>query len=208
MSRKEQVVRFHSLYYGSRVWQNTFWMGVPAYKCPLDLWIYQEVIFEVKPDVIVECGTADGGSALFLAHMCELANRGRIVTIDVGQGEGRPRHPRITYVLGSSTAGEVVQRVRRLVTGGGSVMVILDSDHSKAHVLDELRIYSTLVTKGSYLIVEDTNVNGHPVLPDFGPGPMEAVEEFLKENSRFVIDDTREKFYMTFNPRGYLRRLE
>lgn len=87
-------------------------------------------------------------------------------------------------------------------------MVILDSDHSKVHVLNELRIYSKLVTKGNYLIVEDTCINGHPVCQGFGPGPMEAVEEFLKENQDFVVDRTREKFYLTFNPKGGLRRIK
>jgi len=85
-------------------------------------------------------------------------------------------------------------------------MVILDSDHSKGHVLSELKIYSKFVTKGSYIIVEDTNINNHPVFPDFGPGPMEAVEEFLKENKDFSVDRSREKFYLTFNPKGFLQK--
>jgi cephalosporin hydroxylase len=85
-------------------------------------------------------------------------------------------------------------------------MVILDSDHSRDHVLGELRIYGKMVTRGQYLIVEDTNINGHPALPEFGPGPMEALDLYLKEDDAFEIDPSREKFYMTFNPRGYLRR--
>jgi cephalosporin hydroxylase len=85
-------------------------------------------------------------------------------------------------------------------------MVILDSDHSFGHVLSELRSYAPLVSTGCYLIVEDTNVNAHPVRPDFGPGPMEAVRMFLAEDGGFVVDDSREKLLMTFNPGGYLRR--
>ena len=85
-------------------------------------------------------------------------------------------------------------------------MVVLDSDHHRDHVLAELRTYSALVTPGSYLIVEDTNINGHPVRPEFGPGPMEAVDEFLRESPDFAIDPEREKFFLTFNPRGFLRR--
>ncbi len=85
-------------------------------------------------------------------------------------------------------------------------MIILDSDHSRENVTRELVAYSPLVTQGSYLIVEDTNVNGHPVLPDFGAGPMEAVEAFLAAHPTFEVDERREKFLMTFNPRGFLRR--
>jgi len=87
------------------------------------------------------------------------------------------------------------------------VMVILDSNHDKDHVLNELRSYNRFVTKGSYLIVEDTDFNGHPVLPDYGPGPMEAVKAFLSENKDFEVDKSREKFFLTFNPRGYLKKI-
>jgi cephalosporin hydroxylase len=86
------------------------------------------------------------------------------------------------------------------------VLVILDSDHSREHVLDELRLYAGLVTPGSYLVVEDTNVNGHPVFAEHGPGPMEALEAFLAETDEFEVDATREKFFLTFNPRGFLRK--
>jgi cephalosporin hydroxylase len=175
-------------------WADTYWLGVPVLKCPLDLWIYQEIIFEVKPDVIIECGTFRGGSALFLAHMCDLVNNGRIISIDIEYREDRPKHERITYLIGSSTSEEIVRKVKSLIRDRDKVMVILDSDHHKEHVLKELKIYSKFVTKGSYLIVEDTNINGHPVVPDFGPGPLEAVEEFLKENKNFVADRTKEKF--------------
>ncbi len=87
-------------------------------------------------------------------------------------------------------------------------MAILDSDHHKEHVLRELEIYSKFVTRESYIIVEDTNINGHPVRSKFGPGPMEAVKEFLKMNDDFIIDRSREKFYLTFNPDGYLKKMK
>ena len=87
------------------------------------------------------------------------------------------------------------------------VMVVLDSDHPKNHVLQEMKIYGKFVSKGCYMIVEDTNVNGHPVLSDFGDGPMEAVTEFLENNEDFVIDKDREKFLLTFNPNGYLKKI-
>jgi cephalosporin hydroxylase len=209
----EEIVRdFHRLYYESekRTWSNTFWLGHPSAKCPLDLWIYQEILFERRPDLIVESGTYFGGTAHFLACMCDLIDNGRVITIDIRerQPHRRPRHPRIEYRTGSSTAPEVVAGVREAVQPGERVMVILDSNHRKDHVLDELQAYSPLVTPGDYLIVEDTNVNGHPIAPDHGPGPMEAVEEFMAGNREFSVDESREKFFMTFNPRGYLRRTE
>ena len=87
-----------------------------------------------------------------------------------------------------------------------STLVVLDSDHSKKHVAEELKLFAPLVSVGSYIIVEDTNINGHPVFDSFGEGPFEAVEEFLATDPRFIVDGSREKFLMTFNPRGYLKR--
>jgi len=208
---KDIINQFHKLYYDSQLfnktWGNTFWFGIPTQKCPLDLWIYQEIIFETKPDAIIECGTKYGGSASFFASMCDIANHGEIITIDNVDRTNRPQHKRIKYLLGSSTSEETVERVRKLISNANNVMVILDSDHSKEHVLNELKIYSALTTKENYIIVEDTNINGNPVRPDFGPGPMEAVEQFLKENRDFIIDQSKEKFYLTWNPRGYLKKI-
>ena len=206
---QEVVRRFHELYYdvGDKggTWKDTYWMGVPTAKCPLDLWVYQEILFEVRPELVVECGTYAGGSALFLAQMCDLIGRGQVMTIDVND-MAKITHPRIARVLGSSTAPQVVEHVRREAAGRSPVLVILDSDHSAGHVLEEMRRYGPLVSPGSYLIVEDTNINGHPVLPSFGPGPMEAVQTFLRENADFVPDLSREKLLLTFNPAGYLRK--
>lgn len=212
----DDVVRdFHRIYYDNahRTWANTSWLGTPVLKTPLDLWIYQELIHELKPELIVECGTASGGSARFLASICDLVGGGRVITVDVAtHAPGyadvpRPEHPRISYLLGSSTAASTVDVVRATARGANSVMVILDSDHRCSHVLEEMRIYGDIVTRGSYLIVEDGNINGHPVLPGFGPGPTEAISQFLAERSDFVADASREKFYLTFNPRGYLKKL-
>jgi cephalosporin hydroxylase len=203
------IDEFHHLYYDhpERTWNNTYWMGVPTQKCPLDLWVYQEIIFELRPEVIIECGTCRGGSALFFASICDLIQNGRIFTIDIDPGRSRPKHERVQYILGSSTDPDIVARIRRKIRPRDRVLAILDSDHSKHHVLNELYAYSPMVTSGSYLIVEDTNVNGHPVYPDFGPGPMEAVEEFLAQNNDFEVDTSREKFLMGFNPGGWLRRI-
>jgi cephalosporin hydroxylase len=202
--------RFHRLYFDAhlqgKTWADTRWFGVPLAKCPLDLWVYQEIVAETRPDLVVETGTFEGGSALFFASLLDLVGNGRVVTVDIEQREGRPTHERITYLTGSSTASEIVDEVRGHVAGASRVLVVLDSDHRRDHVLAELRAYGDFVTPGSYLIVEDTNVNGHPVAPEFGPGPMEAVERFLEQDDRFEVDQSREKFLLTFNPGGFLRR--
>lgn len=208
---RSTVRRFHALYYTqqSRTWADTRFLGVPVFKCPLDLWVYQEIVFETRPDVIVETGTDRGGSALFFASLFDLlGGGGRVITIDVERKPPLPEHPRITYLSGSSVDPEVVARVRSLAGGGGRVMVVLDSDHTAPHVREELGIYGELVTPGCYMVVEDTNVNGHPVFRGHGPGPMEALGDFVRADVRFARDAGREKFFLTFNPRGYLLRRE
>jgi len=202
---------FHLMYYHNPYrtwWDSTTWLGAPLQKCPFDLWIYQELLTRVRPDVIIETGTRWGGSARYLASICDLLESGRVMTVDIATTTkfDRPQHPRITYLEGSSTSPEIISRITK--EASGTMMVILDSDHSRAHVLDELEAYSPLVTPGSYLIVEDTHLNGHPVTPRFGPGPMEAVEEFLGSHPEFRVDRDCEKFFMTWNPRGYLQRVQ
>jgi len=204
------IEQFHRLYYelgeDGKTWQDTRWLGVPVAKLPFDLWVYQEILFETKPDLLIECGTGKGGSAYYFACLMDLLGKGRVVTIDVIALPERVKHPRIKYITGSSISPQVVEEVRKSIGADDSVMVILDSDHSAHHVARELQIYSQFVTKGQYLIVEDTNVNGHPVYPEHGPGPMEAVNEFIAGTTQFVIDKSREKYLVSFNPNGYLRR--
>lgn len=209
---ERSVVReFHRLYFDARAfnmtWRNTYFLGHAVLKCPLDLWLYQEMLHAVRPAVVVETGTAFGGSALYLASVCELLGSGRVVTVDVVERPGAPAHPRITYVTGSSVDPDVVARVRNEVADASPVMVLLDSDHRRDHVLAELEAYAPLVSPGSYLVVEDTNLNGHPVEPDHGPGPMEAAEAFLVRHPEFAHDASLDKFLLTFNPRGFLKRL-
>lgn len=206
------VKKFHNLYYNGpkgeeHLYKKTFWMGVTCWKCPLDMWIYQEMIAELKPDLIVETGTNEGGSALFLAHMMDIVGKGEIITIDIVDHPARPKHPRINYVIGSSTDEALLASLLDERPSDETRLVILDSDHEKGHVLKEMNLLAPHVSRGSYLIVEDTNVNGHPTFPAHGPGPYEAVEKFLKTNKQFEVDRSREKFLMTFNPMGYLRRV-
>ena len=197
---------FYVRYSETRVWyERTHWLGTSVRKCPLDLWIYQEILFRTQPDVIVETGTLYGGSALFLASMCDLLGNGRVISIDIKDDEDRPAHPRIVYLAGSSVAPEVVDRVRGEITDTDRVMVILDSDHHNDHVLAELRAYGPLVTEDCYLIVEDTMAGFSP--ERWGTGPSAAIQDFMTSNQSFVIDPSCEKFLMTFNPGGYLKRV-
>jgi cephalosporin hydroxylase len=209
--RRVIIDLFHILYYGSdrlpSGWGNVSWLGQPVMKCPFDLWVYQEILYRLRPDVIVESGTAYGGSALFLAGICDLLGKGRILSIDVQPRPGLPEHPRLRYLIGSSTAPAILEQVADSIEPHERVMVVLDSCHQKHHVLEELRLYSQFVSLDSYLIVEDTNINGHPVWRGFGAGPYEAVQEFLTQDRRFVVDPDWEKYWLTFNPGGYLKRV-
>jgi len=208
-NHKNTIENFHKIYYGDsypHIWEKTFWLGHQTLKCPLDLWIYQEIIHDIKPDIIIETGTWNGGSALFLAAICDIIHKGKIFSIDI-EKSNLPLHNRIQFLTGSSTDIDLINSIKNSIRSDDKVMVILDSDHSKVHVLKELEIYSELVSTNSYLIVEDTNINGYPVLPDWGPGPMEAVNEFLKKHDEFIIDKEKEKFLMTFNPNGYLKKI-
>jgi cephalosporin hydroxylase len=213
VTNKNQIIRnFHNLYYSlgvqGKTWASNSFLGTPVQKCPFDLFEYQSIIHEKRPELIIECGTAYGGSALFMATNCETIGLGEIVSIDINKFGEVPQHKRITYIYGSSVSAEVLQRVRQIAKKHKKVMVILDSDHSKEHVLNELDHYHHLVTPGQYLIVEDTNVNGHPVRKSHGPGPMEALNEFLNLHPEFKSDRSRESNLLTFNPRGYLLKTD
>jgi cephalosporin hydroxylase len=200
---------FHGIFYDAWHERGTLdlhWFGYRTMKTPMDMWAYQEIVTETKPEVVIECGTAFGGSSLFFASLFDLLGRGEVITVDIEARPGQPQHPRISRIVGSSTDVAVVDDIRRRV-GDRRAMVILDSDHREPHVSGELQAYRGLVSPGCYLVVEDTNVNGHPVLPDHGPGPMEAVVKFLPTAPEFEVDRSRERFMLTLNPGGFLRRV-
>jgi len=214
LPRENEIVEdFHRLYFNDvfdkRLRAN--WLGVEVLKYPTDLLVYQEIIHEIRPDLIIETGTHHGGSALFFASILDLIGQGQVISIDLNRGNNLPHHPRITYLVGSSTSEDVLADVARRAEGLATVLVTLDSSHTKPHVAREIDIYRRFVTTGSYLIVEDTKLNGHPVFtryePDLGEGPMEAVMEFLAKDRTFRVDRSRERFFLTSNPNGFLLKI-
>jgi cephalosporin hydroxylase len=212
-SRDEVIADFTKLYYASNVHYRTKWLGVPTLQNPCDMWVLQEIITEIKPDFIVETGTFRGGGSLFLASILRLVNpTGKVLTVDIEPQIGQASlHPvfkeAVEVYTGSSVASDIVEAIAKRVTGR-RVLVTLDSDHAASHVLKELEIYSRFVSVGSYLVVQDTAHNGHPLPTEYkGGGPMAAVQEFLKKHRNFVPDRSREKFLLTFFPQGYIKRL-
>lgn len=184
-------------------------MGVRALKNPLDAWVYQEIIHDVKPDVIVEIGSYEGGSTLFFANMLDLLGHGTVISIDIDRSKYRVNHERIVAITGDSSAPDTIARVIELCRGR-AVLVVHDGNHNKEQVLRDLQAYSKLVSVGSYFIVEDGIVDLFDPGDGIGQqkeGPLLAVEEFLRGNSNFVADLERERYILTYNPRGFLRRV-
>jgi cephalosporin hydroxylase len=198
-------------YYDTAVWKNLHYRGVRTLKNPADMWNYQEIIVSRRIQWVVETGTRHGGSALYFADLLAANNaEGLVISIDVTARDNMVRgHPRIRFVVGDSASPDIVRQVATMLPPQRApLFMILDSDHTKAHVLRELEAWVPLLRAGDYLVVEDTCVNGHPVRPEFGPGPYEAVEAFLAAHPNALIhDEARErKFGYTFAPMGYFIR--
>jgi cephalosporin hydroxylase len=191
-----------------RSWGAAKYFGVKCWKLPSDMWLYQEILYEIKPALLIETGTAFGGSALYYAHLMDQLSHGRVLSIDIQPLQpSYPRHNRIDYFDDhSSTDPQVAVEVKHEAEFYGEpVMVVLDSLHTKEHVCKELDIYAPMVSGGSYLVVEDTNIFGHPVFPEHGPGPQEALDEWLPKHPDFKIDVARsEKFGYSYHT--WLRR--
>ena len=199
---------------------NFSWMGRPIIQIPQDIVAMQEIVWNVKPQLIIETGIAHGGSLVFYASMLELLdNGGMVLGIDIDIREKNrveiEKHPmvkRIKMIQGSSIDKQIIKRVYRYAEGKSPVLVVLDSMHTHAHVLEELKAYSPLVTRGSYLVVFDTLVEDMPedMFDDrpWGKGnnPKTAVWEFIKSNNRFEVDiETENKLVITYAPDGYLK---
>lgn len=199
---------FHDLIVHTNNFANVKWMGAPIWQNVQDLWVIQETIAEVRPALLIECGTNRGGSSLFYAHLMDILGNGKIVTIDIEKLHDLS-HPRITYLIGNSTSKEIVEQVRLVAAAtDGPVMVILDSDHSEGHVRNELDCYAPLVTPASYCLVQDGVIDTMFIFRAGRPGPLPAIEAFLNDNPEFVVDEERcRRFIITHHPRGWLKRL-
>jgi cephalosporin hydroxylase len=195
------------------------WMGRPIIQYPQDIVAMQELIWRIKPDCIVECGVAHGGSLVLYASLLELLGAGKVIGVDVEIRphnrvaiEAHPMFKRIELIEGSSIDTAIVARVHAAAAGAQRVLVVLDSNHTKDHVLGELRAYAPLVTRGSYIVVFDTIVEHIP--PELigprpwgrGNSPLNAVHEFLQESQRFEIDrDFDNRYLISVSESGFLR---
>ena len=202
---------------------NFTWLGLPIIQYPQDIIALQEIIWKIKPDLIIETGIARGGSLIFSASLLEIINEGgEVLGIDIDIREENKRaienHPlnkRITMLEGSSTNKKIAEKVYKIARNKKRILIILDSNHTHEHVLEELNLYAKLTSVGSYCIVFDTIIEDMPEgsFPnrewDKGNNPKTAVWEFLNQNDRFVIDKKIEnKILITVAPDGYLNRIK
>jgi cephalosporin hydroxylase len=181
------------------------YFGIPAVKNPLDFWIYREIIFEQRPDVIIEIGTHCGGTTLALAHICDSMDHGQVIGIDISHARVADQvksHVRITLIEGD--ACQSFEEVQDIINETDNVLIIEDSAHIFSNTLNVLETYSPLIKPGGYFIVEDS-ICHHGLNVGPYPGPYEAIEQFLEINSDFESDRSREPI-ITWNPKGYLRR--
>jgi len=184
----------------------TSYFGIKTLQSPNDFWVYQEIIYKTKPDVLIEIGNYHGGSTLALAHIFDAMGHGRVIGLDIDQSE-IPKlvrsHPRITLIQGD--ACQSFDQVEALISPEERVLVIEDSSHTYENTLSVLRLYSKLIKPNDYFIVEDS-ICHHGLSLGPSPGPYEAIESFIEEGADFDIDREQESFLITWNPKGYLKR--
>jgi len=207
------VIRFfHYIWWQSKdTWPRNKFLGYEILQCPFDLQIYQELIFSSKPEFILQTGICGGGSIVYFSSILDImgaSNDIKVIGVDIELSKEAKeiKNDRVILFEGSSTSDEVVSKIKDY-TQGKKGIIILDSDHSETHVSKELSIYKDFVQKGCYLVVEDTNLNGYPVHPNFGPGPYEAVKKFLLKNKDFRQDNQLWKRNLfSFHQYGWLVR--
>lgn len=199
---------FVAAYWRSRGWRRTEWLGHQAHNAPTDLLTYQELVHDIRPDWVIETGTRTGGRALYLAGVCDLLDTGRVISVGAREDDELPQHPRITYVPGRAHDDDVVARVAEIAGPDCNGLVILGTRGARRRMHREFEVYAPFVPVGSYVVMEHTVLNGYPVDASFGPGPFEALRRIMNTRGDFVADSTREKHGLTFNPGGFLRRVE
>jgi cephalosporin hydroxylase len=190
-----------------RIMENSTYHGIRTMKNPLDFWVYREILWESKPDLIIEIGNLYGGSTLALAHICDLIGKGRILAVDSCHDQivrQVREHPRVSLFTGDACA--MLPQVKAAIPSDSSVMIIDDSEHSYEHTLKVLENFADLVGIGNYFIVED-GICHHGLDVGPQPGPYEAVEAFIRRNKNFIVDRDKENFGITWNPKGYLKRI-
>jgi cephalosporin hydroxylase len=190
----------------SMAWNEETWLGRPVTSAPTDLFAYQRLITTVRPDWVIETGTGNGGRTLFLASVCELVGHGQVVAIGAGLSEDLPQHPRITYVDAEPAAPATVERVQGIVGPSPHALVLIGGSAHRNVTQAEFEAYVPFVPVGSYVVVTDTAVNGNPVWAGFGPGPFEAVKLILARHGEFATDYEAERYSLTFDPGGFLKR--
>lgn len=198
---------FVNAYWRTNGWRGTRWRGRNVLNAPGDLLAYQEIISEVRPDWVIETGTRKGGRTLFLAHVLDIVGRGSVIGVDSVEATDRPQHPRITYVSGRAHDEDVVEQVRQITGDTRRAVVILGTRGARRRMHAEFAAYEKFVPVDSYVVMEHTVLNGHPVDATFGPGPFEALQRILNTRDDFAPDQRFERHAVTFNPGGYLRRI-
>lgn len=191
------------------VFDRASWMGLRIWKNPLDAWIYQEILYEVKPDLVVEIGSRYGGSTQYFANLLDIMDHGQVLSIDTERSEYECKHPRVTALTGDSADPAILSQVDDFCRDR-RVFVIHDADHSQAKVAEDLRNYSRYVSLNSYFVVEDGIVDLFHEGDGLGfreGGPLAATEAFLAQNPNFIADTSRERYLLTYNPKGFLKRI-
>jgi cephalosporin hydroxylase len=220
---KDAAKKFNDASNSNQYSYNFSWMGRPIIQYPQDMIAMQEIIWEVKPDLIIETGIAHGGSLIYYASLLELIGKGEVLGIDIdirahnkAEIEKHPMHKRIKMIEGSAISDSTIDQVNDTAKGKEKILVCLDSNHTHEHVLSELHLYSPFVSVGSYIVAFDNIVQD---LPEnyfkekrpwgIGNNPKTAVYEFLKGNSDFIIDNTIDnKLLISVAPEGYLKRIK
>jgi cephalosporin hydroxylase len=202
MTLREWIERYQQ----KLVFDHVYYRGVPTWKNVLDLWVYQEIIWEAGVEVVIEIGARHGGTTLWLSDLLRnfCGESGAVISIDL-ERPARDLPANVHFICGDSVAPETVAEARS-ISSGRKTLLIADGNHAADHVLQEMRLFAPLISQGSYFIAEDGIVDVMD-WKEYTPGPMVAAQRFLTETDEFVLDRAREKFLLTYAPGGFLKRI-